>query len=90
MRNSKLEALLAEYDVALKTTPHLGYQGMHAISMLPKIKGFAEQVTCTADVAKINRWLGFVQAVLWLKCGRSIEELRDETRGIDDTWPTLT
>jgi hypothetical protein len=34
--------------------------------------------------AKINRWLGFIQGFLFCNKMRTIHELREETRGIDD------
>jgi len=33
---------------------------------------------------KINRWLGFIQGFLFCNKMRTINELRDETRGIDE------
>lgn len=33
---------------------------------------------------KINRWLGFIQGYLYSNKLRTIDELRNETRGIDD------
>ena len=34
--------------------------------------------------SKINRWLGFIQGFLFCNKMRTINELRDETRGIDE------
>lgn len=35
---------------------------------------------------KINRWLGFIQGYLYTSHLRTIEELKNETRGIDDEF----
>lgn len=37
-----------------------------------------------ADYFKINRWLGFIQGYLYNLQLKTIEELRNETRGIDN------
>lgn len=90
--NSRLETLLARYEVLIKTTPHIGHAGRHVLGMLPQIARFAAQVPTldgaarTATVGKVNRWLGFAQSFLWSSCGVSLETLREETRGIDEAW----
>jgi hypothetical protein len=37
---------------------------------------------CTFDIEKINRWLGFVQGVLWNNSYRSIEEMCQENSNL--------
>jgi len=34
-------------------------------------------------VGKFNRWLAFVHGVMWSHGQRTVDQLRDETRGID-------
>lgn len=34
-------------------------------------------------LGKFNRWLAFVHGVLWSHGQRTVDQLRDETRGID-------
>lgn len=92
--NSRLETLLARYEVLIKTTPHIGHDGRHVLGMLPQIARFAAQVASlngeerSAMLSKLNRWLGFAQGFLWLACGYSLDDLREETRGLDDAWLT--
>lgn len=90
--NSQLDRLLARYEVLVKTTPHVGHRGVHVLGMLPKMRGFAAQIPLlegaerVAMIAKVNRWLGFVQGWLWTQGIVTVEELADETRGIDSEW----
>ncbi len=43
----------------------------HLLWMCEQTKLFAEQ-----DIEKAMRWLGFIQGVLWARCGVAIDEMR--------------
>jgi hypothetical protein len=43
----------------------------------------------TLKLFKINRWLGFIQGYLYSQKMRTIDELKNETRGIDDEFLDL-
>lgn len=47
------------------------------------------EINSSKDIFKINRWLGFIQGYLFSQKMRNIEELRNETRGIDDEFSTI-
>lgn len=49
---------------------------MHAMWMTMEIQRFI----MAGEDEKAHRWLGFVQAVLWIDLGVSIEELKDDNR----------
>lgn len=55
-------------------TPRRGLE--HARWMLPSIQAFAQQ----GDLSKAQRWLGFVQGVLWMTGVYAIDELRTHNR----------
>lgn len=44
----------------------------------------------TMQLFKISRWLGFIQGYLYSQKMRNIEELKDETRGIDNEFIKLS
>mgnify|MGYP000007453762 CR=1 FL=1 len=44
----------------------------------------------TIQLFKISRWLGFIQGYLYSQKMRNIEELKDETRGIDNEFIELS
>lgn len=48
---------------------------------IPNIK-----INSVKELFKINRWLGFIQGYLFAQKMRNIEELKNETRGIDDEF----
>jgi len=48
----------------------------HAAWMCLQVKIFADE----GDLDKANRWLGFIQGVLWTRGFYSIEEMREHNR----------
>lgn len=55
----------------------------HALWMCGRIEGMlTQEVVLDADVEKANRWLGFVQGVLWCEGILTIQEMRDHNREI--------
>lgn len=60
----------------------------HIASMCEEIGLMLDTVPCEPDARevhlnKLNRWVGWLQGWLYCTAGRSIETLRNETRGID-------
>ena len=48
----------------------------HCAQMLPKM----EQFLAEGRVGKVNRWLGFIQGVLWSRGLRSLDDLKNVNR----------
>ena len=48
----------------------------HCLQMLPKMKVFLKE----GRIDKLNRWLGFVQGVLWAHGFKSLYELKNDSR----------
>lgn len=81
----RLRALLATY--ANDVSPACDPDAQHILWMLSEMEARLCEVHETAEareesIAKRNRWLGFVQALLYARGVRTIDELREETRGI--------
>lgn len=82
-----IDRLLGQYAVALQ-----GLGGgpssaeRHALHMI-------DEMLKMEDPVKLNRWFGFLQGVMWMLALRTIDELRDETRGDVHTdfvtWPAV-
>lgn len=56
----------------------------HIVWMIDEILKI--EIPDTKQLFKINRWLGFIQGYLYTSHLRTIEELKNETRGIDDEF----
>jgi len=87
--NDKIKTLLAQYDqqlgdlgvvpVASEDRYRSQYWALgHARWMLVKMLAEADNW----PDHKNNRWLGFVQGILWMTSRKGILTMRDETRGI--------
>lgn len=61
----------------------------HIIWMLLKINSMSENISSVDLLFKINRWLGFVQGFLYSQKMRTVDELKEETRGIDNEFIEL-
>lgn len=75
--------LLREYVAAVSGTDEP--DTWHVLGMLVKMRemyGSAEQA------GKFNRWLGFVQGWLYAHGLRTIDQMREETRGLDEVMRT--
>lgn len=61
---------------------------MHARYMLERMEGFLDEAETppfpsedgNAAWEKFNRWLGFVQAILWVYGQYSLDEMREHNR----------
>ena len=73
-----LENLLIKYK-KLTTDEHIKW-------MCDKLMERDTESWDPKDYFKINRWLGFIQGYLFSQKMRNVEELRNETRGIDDEF----
>lgn len=51
----------------------------HVLYMVADMQGQLERANGHAD-AKFQRWLGFIQGVMWLTGMYSLDQLRDQTR----------
>lgn len=49
----------------------------HALSMIPKMRDWIEDKTKREE---LMRWLGFLQAILWLKGICTLEQLKNDNR----------
>lgn len=63
----------------------LAYIGGHALSyarwMIQEMLEDKDDKFYNSDI-KTNRWLGFIQGIMWMKDRRGIQELREESRGL--------
>jgi len=84
-----IKKLLAEYAELFSdgTEAHEAHvAGMFAVmrDLLDSITAAPQRSDEREDlVGKFNRWLAFVQGILWSHERRTVDQLRDETRGID-------
>lgn len=81
-------ALLAEYDALitrnasmLRDAAHLSWMVRQVAMMLVSVMDTPEDRA--AQVFRCNRWLGYMQGQLEAAGLRTVDQLRDETRGID-------
>lgn len=79
-----LENLLNKYKKLLQKYESSSNQS-HIIWMIDEIFKMLENVQedKIEKLFKINRWLGFIQGYLYSHLLRTVDELRNETRGID-------
>lgn len=61
----------------------------HIIWMCESIQDKLKYKLYAIDLFKINRWLGYVQGYLVSQKMRTIEELREETRGLDEQLESM-
>jgi len=93
--NSKIKALIARYDLELQkvdievleirdrvSSPEDPYPLNHARWMINQMLDNPE--VFESNIPKTNRWLGFIQAILWMEDVRGILKLREESTGIDN------
>lgn len=82
-----IEKLLLEYERLLSAVDASAHTaGMFAVmrDMLAAIAAATPRTDEREDlVGKFNRWLAFLQGTLWSNGERTVDQLRDETRGID-------
>ena len=87
MDDAQIVSALDRYEESLSGFPPKGYPHalnspdcrealQHARSMIPKMRGFLEQ----GRREKLMRWLGFLQATLWIYAGMSLDSLKDDNR----------
>ena len=81
-----IKKLLAEYaslawELGATDRAHIFGMTLEITHMLDVIP--SEPEAREAHLNKLNRWLGWLQGWMYCTAGRSIETLRDETRGID-------
>ena len=48
----------------------------HCFGMLDKMTEFLDE----GRIGKVNRWLGFIQGVLWAEAGKTLDELKETNR----------
>lgn len=81
-------AVQMEKDIASENAYHVnpdGDLGNVAIAerrdiALPHLLFMLDNMPDEEDTAKFNRWLGFIQGVLWMNGEFSLTQLRDQTR----------
>lgn len=78
------EALLRTYAVMIGAFDEP--DTWHMLGMLVEMRGMLVKIRAGLDQerGRFNRWLGFVQAWLYKVGLRTIDQLREETRGIDE------
>ena len=85
MEQTLLTFYRAEF-VRLGIKPQRGGVALqHAAWMIEECNNFVN----SADVGKINRWLGFVQGVLWKEGIFTIDQMRDHVIVAKATHATL-
>lgn len=77
-----LQTLLEKYKQLIRDNSLLP-NSFHILWMCDEISDRREAFDIS-NYFKINRWLGFIQGYLYSNKLRTIDELRNETRGIDD------
>ena len=90
MQPERLYDFLEAQNCALPQRPSsitAWHDARHVLWMLDEMdKMLAQSGTCEQNcrtLEKLNRWLGFVQGVLWKDCFFDLDELRDQTRQIN-------
>jgi hypothetical protein len=84
-----IKQLLAQYaeifsDGTEENAAHVSGMFTSMRDMLDAIAGAEPRTDEREDlVGKFNRWLAFVHGVMWSHGQRTVDQLRDETRGID-------
>lgn len=75
----KLTGLIEMYGIELASlSAHAAtWQNMEKID---HTRGMIDTMLVMEDPDKLNRWLGFVQGVLWMLDARTVDQLRTETR----------
>jgi len=90
--NDQVRELLLDYNITLHEEGVLGVEHSDLEGPDVPVEDYLEHTRWMVlrmiehpdefDAGKLNRWLGFVQGVLWMNGNRTIQRLRDETRGI--------
>lgn len=84
-----IKKLLAEYtelfsDGTEASASHMAGMCIDMSNMLDAIAAATPRTNEREDlVGKFNRWLAFLQGVMWSHDLRTVDQLRDEDRGID-------
>ena len=90
-----IKKLLAEYaelfsDGTADNASHVAGMFTTMSTMLDAIAAATPRTDEREDlVGKFNRWLAFTHGVMWSHGQRTVDQLRDETRGIDATLRAL-
>lgn len=92
MSVDQIKALLAEYAATIDAVGatdriHMSWMASEMTTMLDTVP--TEPLAREAHLFKLNRWLGFLQRTVSDSAGRSIEQLRNDTRGIDAVLSSL-
>lgn len=89
--NDAVRELLIDYNMALADEGILGQNHKGVVETpdtpmemrLEHTRWMVIQLLGTADYfspIKFNRWLGFIQGVLWMNGNRTLQQLQDENR----------
>ena len=65
------------YDPSRREDDKLGYAVWMCYEVLAMLRSEVP------DLNKINRWVGFIQCILWVTGTYTIDEMRDQTRKLN-------
>lgn len=84
MNNNQIKSILSYYERTIQINKRLSrwnnyskfIQYDHLLEMIPKMITLLDE----GKIDKVNRWLGFIQGVLWMLNDFKLEDLKDHNR----------
>jgi hypothetical protein len=80
MSSSKIVEVVKFYEKSLLSMKEYARRDLKITHLVKMCQTVQEMLSKEAELDKVNRWLGFIQGVLWCEGLFSINEMREHNR----------